>query len=263
MLPDLGASAGIFSFRSKKQPNNTKAGGFGSRRGENKGNDMVEQEFILKALRAGLMCCELLIKQGGSAATELSEEDLPLIEAAIAAWNKRTPSPQTDTDVGQSDADRMEFETAQPAMGIGNETGLKPVPEKNAPIPANNLLNGRRLCPFCNSGGISVIGDLNAGFHAWCLNCHATGPKKSLKHQAQEAWNNRRDLTTPKWHSIGTQPIDEFVILATTGGWVGEAVFGECDNNQWRWKESQEPIHENHKPLGWMELPEHPGKAVK
>lgn len=63
------------------------------------------------------------------------------------------------------------------------------------------------------------------------------------------------------WQPIGTQPHDKGVILATTGGWVGEAVYGEDEENpQWRWKgaASRQYIHQNFKPLGWQDLPASP-----
>jgi hypothetical protein len=63
------------------------------------------------------------------------------------------------------------------------------------------------------------------------------------------------------WQPIGTQPTDEWVILATTGGWVGEAIYGEDEENpQWRWKgaASREYIHQNFTPLGWQPLPASP-----
>ena len=51
-------------------------------------------------------------------------------------------------------------------------------------------------------------------------------------------------------------PVDEHVLLATTGEWVGEAVYGEDEENPfWRWIAEKGPIHPNLKPLGWMPLP--------
>lgn len=60
----------------------------------------------------------------------------------------------------------------------------------------------------------------------------------------------------PKFQPIATAPIDEPVLLATTGDWVGEAVYGEDEENpSWRWIAENEPIHPNFKPLGWMPFP--------
>ena len=57
------------------------------------------------------------------------------------------------------------------------------------------------------------------------------------------------------WQPISTAPIDEWVILATTGDWVGQAAYGEDkENPKWRWAESDD-VHPDHTPLGWMPLP--------
>lgn len=59
-----------------------------------------------------------------------------------------------------------------------------------------------------------------------------------------------------KYLPIKDAPIDECVILATSGGWVGEAIYGEdAEQPAWRWIHSQEPLHPNLTPLGWTPLP--------
>lgn len=45
--------------------------------------DKATQLVIVSALKSGLMCCELLIKDGGATAIELSEVELPLIKYAL------------------------------------------------------------------------------------------------------------------------------------------------------------------------------------
>ena len=79
--------------------------------------------------------------------------------------------------------------------------------------------------------------------------------------RAYEAVTEEIMQTVSQWQPIGTQPDDQWVLLATTSGWVGEAVYGEDEENpQWRWK-SDKPglyVHENHKPLGWQSLPKSP-----
>jgi hypothetical protein len=58
------------------------------------------------------------------------------------------------------------------------------------------------------------------------------------------------------YRPIETAPVDECVILATTGGCVGEAVYGEnAEDPTWRWIHADQPLHPNLKPLGWMPLP--------
>ena len=58
------------------------------------------------------------------------------------------------------------------------------------------------------------------------------------------------------WRPISTAPVDKCVLLATTGEWVGEAVYGENeDAPAWRWADGKTPIHADLKPLGWMPLP--------
>ena len=59
----------------------------------------------------------------------------------------------------------------------------------------------------------------------------------------------------PAWRPLSTAPTDEWVILATSGGWVGEAIYGEDeDAPSWRWSQGQAPIT-SFTPLGWMPLP--------
>ena len=62
------------------------------------------------------------------------------------------------------------------------------------------------------------------------------------------------------WHPIKEAPIDEWVILATWGGHVGEAIYGEDEEKpQWRWAHGLNNfVHEKLTPLKWMPLPTHP-----
>ena len=61
-------------------------------------------------------------------------------------------------------------------------------------------------------------------------------------------------MRTELYRPISTAPTDEWVILATSGDWVGQAIYGEDEENPtWRWVEG--PLHPDHKPLGWMPLP--------
>jgi len=63
------------------------------------------------------------------------------------------------------------------------------------------------------------------------------------------AWNG--------WRSIDTAPEDQHVILATSGGFVGEAIMlrDEATGAQ-KWAWALGPVHENHRPYGWKPLPE-------
>ena len=64
------------------------------------------------------------------------------------------------------------------------------------------------------------------------------------------------DQTFPQWRPISTAPVDEHVLLATTGGWVGGAIFGEDEEEPtWRWVDNTKPLHPKFTPLGWMPLP--------
>ena len=59
------------------------------------------------------------------------------------------------------------------------------------------------------------------------------------------------------YQPIRTAPIDECVILATTGDWVGEACLTletGSETPRWQWASGQE-VHRDHAPLGWMPLP--------
>ena len=60
-------------------------------------------------------------------------------------------------------------------------------------------------------------------------------------------------------------PIDELLILATTGGHVGEAIYGEDEEKPgWRWVAGlNNMLHKNHTPVAWMHMPKHPEDAQK
>ena len=74
--------------------------------------------------------------------------------------------------------------------------------------------------------------------------------------------------TGTEWLNVKDAPKEEWVILATTGGWVGQATleywgpngFGEPEGAElkWFWHGSKEPIHDNHIPLGWQPMPAPP-----
>lgn len=61
------------------------------------------------------------------------------------------------------------------------------------------------------------------------------------------------------WRPIETVPDDEAVLLATEGGWVGQASksfqYPREDELHWCWAGANEPLHPTLKPLAWMPLP--------
>lgn len=59
------------------------------------------------------------------------------------------------------------------------------------------------------------------------------------------------------WRSIDTAPEDEHIILATSGGFVGEALMLiDEDTGRQKWTWALGPVHEKHVLYGWMPLPE-------
>lgn len=43
----------------------------------------ADDALIIKGLKSGLMCAEILVQQGGACGVEIYEEELPIIKAAI------------------------------------------------------------------------------------------------------------------------------------------------------------------------------------
>lgn len=64
-------------------------------------------------------------------------------------------------------------------------------------------------------------------------------------------------VTDSYWHSIDTAPEDLHVILATTGGHVGEALMlRDEDTGEQKWTWAGGPVSRFHIPLGWRHMPE-------
>ena len=64
-----------------------------------------------------------------------------------------------------------------------------------------------------------------------------------------------------EWQPLETAPEDEWVILATSGEHVGEAIMLIAENGaaEWRWAGAAgSSIHTGLKPLAWMPLPPPP-----
>lgn len=62
---------------------------------------------------------------------------------------------------------------------------------------------------------------------------------------------------TDYWHSVDTAPEDEWVILATSGEHVGQALMlvdEDTGQQAWSWY-GGDPVHPNLKPLGWRHMP--------
>jgi hypothetical protein len=58
------------------------------------------------------------------------------------------------------------------------------------------------------------------------------------------------------WHSIDTAPEDQYVILATSGDHVGEALMLiDEDTGQQKWTWAGGPVSKFHAPLGWRPMP--------
>lgn len=64
-----------------------------------------------------------------------------------------------------------------------------------------------------------------------------------------------------EWQPIETAPEDEWVILATSGEHVGEALFILFeDERYWKWA-SGFTVSPEHVPLAWMPLPPPPSPS--
>ena len=55
-------------------------------------------EAVLRALKSGLMCAEILVRQGGACGSEIYEEELPLIQRTIAAYKQAMGDASTRKD---------------------------------------------------------------------------------------------------------------------------------------------------------------------
>lgn len=71
-------------------------------------------------------------------------------------------------------------------------------------------------------------------------------------------------MVWPAYLPLRDAPEDEWVILATTGGWVGQAIWAEdATYPRWRWADSGLYIHPDLTPLGWMPMPPAIDKPVE
>ncbi len=79
-----------------------------------------------------------------------------------------------------------------------------------------------------------------------------------------ETWRYERAFAAGQeamWQDIATTPEDKHVLLATSGGWVGEAIRlshpNDPEDDIWEWASGHRVAFE-HKPLGWQPLPPPP-----
>lgn len=71
-------------------------------------------------------------------------------------------------------------------------------------------------------------------------------------------WTTRQARPAPPWREIATAPEDEWILVATTGLWVGEAMVLD---GEWKWA-SGHVFHSDIVAQKWMPLPEHPDAAL-
>lgn len=88
---------------------------------------------------------------------------------------------------------------------------------------------------------------------------------RNHEHRDWPAKGSRDGVHTPQdvWRPMKDAPDDESCILASSGGYVGEAIkdfqIPRSDEFLWRWAGKSEPIHENLFPLlGWQPMPAPP-----
>lgn len=71
-------------------------------------------------------------------------------------------------------------------------------------------------------------------------------------------WTKLQARPSP-WFDLSDAPEDEWVLLATSGGWVGEALMLRSeDTGEQRWQWVSGRLNSQITPLKWMPLPEHP-----
>lgn len=69
-----------------------------------------------------------------------------------------------------------------------------------------------------------------------------------------------KSASSAGWRPIDSAPEDEHVILATSGGHVGEALMlHDEDTGQQKWTWALGPVHPAHIPLGWKPMPKFNG----
>ena len=73
----------------------------------------------------------------------------------------------------------------------------------------------------------------------------------------------------PHWNPMSNAPEDRSVILATSGGWTGQAILsqiGATGESIWIWSTATNeviPVHLTDTPLGWIHLPDALYKPVE
>lgn len=131
----------------------------------------------------------------------------------------------------------------------------------------NELVRRLLPCPFCGNrlsmrSGVNGYGRCETE-DCWVKSRALIVPLDDATQVGE--WNRRATaleataspvVTDAYWHSIDTAPEDQHVILATTGGFVGEAIMllDETTGKQ-KWAWALGPVHPNHVPLGWQHMP--------
>lgn len=88
--------------------------------------------------------------------------------------------------------------------------------------------------------------------------------EKALAVTTEDQSRVRACLVDGGWRPIHSAPEDTHVIIATSGGFVGEALMlMDEDTGQQKWTWALGPVHPNHVPLGWMPLPSPPATGVE
>ena len=106
------------------------------------------------------------------------------------------------------------------AMGVGNETGLKPVPDKNAPSPASvfaSEISDIKPCPCCGSRGAYLLVEPSFNDTRWLIYCTFCGcnfNERVTHEEAIERWNRRYSKPVSGKQPIETAPKGIPVIVA-------------------------------------------------
>ena len=70
-----------------------------------------------------------------------------------------------------------------------------------------------------------------------------------------------KSASSAGWRPTDSAPEHEHVILATSGGHVGEAIMlVDEDTGAQKWAWAIGPVHADHKPLGWKPMPKFVGE---
>lgn len=143
-----------------------------------------------------------------------------------------------------------------------------------SPIDKTASLDAKALapCPFCDKPVMlrkalwPSDGDADFIIHSEPTDCPLYDFSNGTADESIiEVWNRRAlqpalphaGKVSDYWHSIDAAPEDEWVILATSGEHVGQALMlvdEDTGQQTWNWYGGS-PVHPNLKPLGWQRMP--------